>query len=167
MSFWGRERKSFGSGYFPSSQLSSLHLGLVAIVNICWSEKLVQSISCPYPPLLNVNCSLFPRHRAFIMTAAFHRNAALSVPRGHKALGKPLQGWTYPVTLQNCCPKCFKNSSNYLSRIVTLHAFLWILNINCILSLVAIEEISPGSFVSLTCSAYKIESWRFFNSSQN
>lgn len=48
-----------------------------------------------------------------------------------------------------------------INQDVFFNASLSISHINYILSLVVIKEISPGSFLSLTSSAYKINSWRF------
>lgn len=48
-----------------------------------------------------------------------------------------------------------------INQDVIFNASFSISHINYILSLVVIKEISPGSFLSLTCSAYKINSWRF------
>ena len=64
--------------------------------------------------------------------------------------------------------KCFKIVIPNILKILQLinqdvffNASLSISHINYILSLVVIKEISPDSFLSLTSSAYKIDSWRF------
>ena len=48
-----------------------------------------------------------------------------------------------------------------INQDIIFNASFSICHINYILSFVVIKELSPGSFLSLTCSAYKINSWNF------